>query len=490
MAANPQISIDNERIESWKRIAAYFGRDERTVKRWEKERALPIHRMPGERGGVFAFSAELAAWWNSPSASRDVDKQTVLSDPEPLLMGPEAHPHYQADANSTRDLQELRPDHDERMPHSLAPILAAAAILAFGAATATISHYSSLRHSGVATAVATPIKTKAEPPAQAKEDFLLGRYYWEQRTKASLNSAVDAYTQAVVQYPQYAMAYAGLAESYDLMPQYGSMPNSEAFPRAIAAATRAIQLDPSLGEAHRALAFGVFYWDWDTIQADAEYRKAIALDPNDKEAHHWYATALLTMRRGGEAEAEIAKARELDPASRAILADEALIRFWAGDRNGSIETLQNIERSEPEFITAPRFLAAIYRESKDYPSYLEASRRAATLSGNPEERKIIEAAERGWKIGGATGMFREMEKVQKAIFQAGNSSGYELAYTYAMLGQKDNAVDSLNAAFQARDYMLMTIFTGQLHDALRGYAPFEAVQSQVGKRMRQQENKG
>ncbi len=117
------------------------------------------------------------------------------------------------------------------------------------------------------------------------------------------------------------------------------MPRSEAFPRAIAAAAKAVALDDSLGEAHRALAFALFYWEWNIPRAFAEYRRAIAIDPRDEEAHHWYATSLLTLHRYPEALVEINEARKLDPTSRSILSDQALIRYWNGDRAGAIAHL-------------------------------------------------------------------------------------------------------------------------------------------------------
>jgi Flp pilus assembly protein TadD/negative regulator of sigma E activity len=493
MAVNQQFLTDHERIESWKGIAAYFGRDERTVKRWEKERSLPIRRVPGGRGGVFAYSQELATWWDSSLPEAVIEKQpstpmasargtmtaeTVASPAEPVHPGDYPSSHPGATAAQPSVVRSVTPG-----SRRWRVTITVAAVFVLTALTGVLVHIARKTRSGNTSIAPRAGAYAADPPAQAKEYLLLGRYYWEQRTPTSLNRAVDAYTQAVVLDPRYAQAYAGLAESYDLMQQYGSAPNSEAFPRAITAANRAIQLDPSLGEAHRALAFALFYWDWDMKEAESEYKEAITLNPGDKEAHHWYATALLTMGRTSEARAEIAKARELDPASRAILADEAMILFYSGDAANGVEVLKNIEGSQPDYVAAPRYLATFYLASKDYPAYIAASKRASKLSGDPQENAVAKAAENGFQRAGAQGMLQQMSEVQKMIFDQGKSSGYDLAHTEALLGRKEMAVASLEAGFRARDFMLMTIFRGDLQTELKGYPPFERIEEDVRDRM-------
>jgi cytochrome c-type biogenesis protein CcmH/NrfG len=447
----------------------------------------------GGRGGVFAYSQELATWWDSSLPEAVIEKQpstpmvsgrgttaaeTVASPVEPVHPGAHTSSHLGATAAQPSVARSVT--HGSLRWHVTITV---AAVFMLTSATGVLVHIARKARSGNASIAARARAYVADPPARAKEYFLLGRYYWEQRTPTSLNRAVDAYTQAVVLDPQYAQAYAGLAESYDLMQQYGSAPNSEAFPRAITAANRAIQLDPSLGEAHRALAFALFYWDWDVKEAESEYKEAITLNPGDKEAHHWYATALLTMGRFSEARAEIAKARELDPASRAILADDAMILFYSGDAAKGVEALKNIEASQPDYVAAPRYLATFYLASKDYPAYIAAIKRAAKLSGDPQENAVAKAAASGFKKAGVQGMLQQMSEVQKTIFDQGHSSGYDLAYTDALLGKKEKAVASLEAGFRARDFMLMTIFKGDLQAELKGYPPFERIEEHVRDRM-------
>jgi Tfp pilus assembly protein PilF len=159
------------------------------------------------------------------------------------------------------------------------------------------------------------------PDPEAEQLYLKGIYYWQKRTPETLNQAVDYFTQAVVRDPQYAEAYVGLADCYNLLREYSVMPPSEAYPRAMAAAKRAIALDDSLSGAHSSMAFVDFYWSWDVASAQHEFERAIELDPKSVIAHHWYATFLLALASFPQSLEEIEKAQQLDPESNAILAD-------------------------------------------------------------------------------------------------------------------------------------------------------------------------
>ena len=479
MRQSPRVQVENVRIESWKQIASFFGRDERTVKRWERERALPVHRLPGERGGVFAYTLELDQWLNSKTSQKIPSAHPIpptASAPEPdfavELPGPAVPARIAAPA-----LRPVLADHPASSPSRFNLML-----LALCAACAIVALPYLARAMRGAGRTHTPKAPSVAKP-EARESYLMGRYYWSRRTDGSLKLAVDAFTQAVVQDPGYARAYAGLAESYDLMPQYSSMSNAEAFPRAITAAQRAIQLDASLAEAHRALAFGEFFWDWHINQSIAEYQKAIQLDPHDVEGHHWYATALLSLDRMPEAKAEIERARELDPTSRSILTDGALIGYTSGDVPQNIQKLRDIERTEPDFVTAPRYLARIFLEQHDFPGFILQTQLAGKVSANPLEQATADAAAHGWAQGGRTGMLQAIRAVQKHAFDEGQASGFELAHTCALLGDKEAAVTALQSAYDAHDYMLMTLFRGDMQSMLHGYPPFEALKAKVRSRM-------
>jgi tetratricopeptide (TPR) repeat protein len=457
-------SAENRRIDSWKEIAAFFGRDERTVKRWEKERGLPVHRLPGERGGVFAWSAELTLWLNSANGRG----REPLSAPDPAPV-PEPAPNPAPVAAA--------PAPSPARPHWIWHSILTAAVVVLSLYAFHSFRVAWRQRSNPSAA------THHVPDHEAQEFYLRGRYYWSRRTEGSLSQALDAFTQAVVHDSDYPQAYAGLAECYDLMPEFTSMPRSEAFPRAIAAAHKAISLDDSLAEAHRALGFALFYWEWRVPAALTEYQRALALDPRDEEAHHWYATSLLTLGQFQQARDEIDKAQQLDPASRSILCDQALIRFWAGDRDASIQKLREIEQAEPDFLSAPRYLARIAFDEKDYRTFIDQTNRLATLSKDEQLTATAAAAQSGLSKGGEHGMLDAMRLVQQHYFDSGQSSGFDLARTCALLGRKADAVTYLKAAIAAHDYMVLGLATDHAFAQLRGDPAFDEVQRQVSARM-------
>jgi tetratricopeptide (TPR) repeat protein len=464
-------TAENRRIDSWKEIAAFFDRDERTVKRWEKERGLPVHRLPGERGGVFAWSQELTAWLNSTAANGKSSDEAVPAPPivvAPVPPSPE-------------------PPTVPAVPPVPSPPRAfiRASIIVLALAGSLFYSFHFLRRSfHLRTFIGDNRPAPHHiPDPEAQEFYLKGRYYWSRRTEDSLRQAIDAFTQAVVHDSNYAQAYAGLAECYDIMPEFTSMRASEAFPRAIASANKAIALDPSLAEAHRALGFALFYWEWKVPAALSEYQRALQLDPRDEEAHHWYATSLLTLGRFQESMVEIDKAQQLNPASRSILSDQALIRFWAGDRAPAIQKLREIELAEPEFFSAPRYLAGIAFAEKDYRTYIDQTKRLAVISNDEQMAAIAGAAQRGLSKGGERGLLEAIREVQQRYFDSGQSSGFELARTCALLGRKQEAVTYLKAAIAAHDYMVLDLSTDQNFALLNGDPAFEEVLRQITARM-------
>src|ERR1039457_5518814 len=171
------------------------------------------------------------------------------------------------------------------------------------------------------------------------------------------------------------------------------MPPEEAYPRALAAAKKAVELDGSSAEAHTSLAFATFYGSFDAAEAEREFRRALALNPNDARAHHWYATFLYTEGRYSEALGQIEIAQQLDPASNAIVADKGLILLYAGPREQGVALLKQLESTEPAFLSTYSYLQSAALMDKDYPAYLEARAKAARLLHDQRELALVKAEE-------------------------------------------------------------------------------------------------
>jgi len=179
----------------------------------------------------------------------------------------------------------------------------------------------------------------------------------------SLRAAVDYFAQAIVRDPNYAPAYGGLANCYNLLREFSAMPANDAYPKALEAARKAVQPDDSSAEAHNSLAFVSFYWNWDATLAERGFQRAIQLDPNYVLAHHWRAPFLMAMRRLPEALNEIEIARKLDPASNAILADKGLLLARMHRFDEAMALLKQIEALEPKFSSAHSYLAEIHLDT-------------------------------------------------------------------------------------------------------------------------------
>ncbi len=315
---------------------------------------------------------------------------------------------------------------------------------------------------------------------EAEEFYLKGRYYWEKRTPDSLNKAVDSFTQAIVHDPGYAPAYVGLADCYNLLREYTLMAAPEAYPRALAAARKAVELDPQSSEAHAALAFASFYGTWDAATADREFRRAIELNPDNAIAHHWYATYLASLRRYSESLAEIERAQALEPASKSVLADKGNILFNAGHRKEAIVLLQQMETAEPDFISPHRYLKFIYLLTADYSHYLTEARKEADLMHDSSALAIADATERAFAAEGGKGLLATLSAEQKRLYDRGLLSPFLLATTYSLLGNKPAALHYLKIAYDQRVDGVVEIESNHIFDNLANEPAFRKMLADAG----------
>lgn len=324
-----------------------------------------------------------------------------------------------------------------------------------------------------------PVRPKAVP-SPAAELYLKGRYYWNKRTPEDLQKAVDSFTQSIVADPGYAKAYVGLADCYGLLREFAAMPDSEAWPRALAAVRKAVELDDSLAEAHSTLGFDLFYGSLDLKGGEGEFKRAVELNPNYAEAHQWYATALMSVGRLTEAADEMERARELQPGSRSILSDQGLLLFYQGKTTEAIDQLHQVESAEPTFRSAHAYLAFIYFQAKDCGNYLSEARKAAESSHDTAELAIASEAEKGFARGGWRAMLESILAIQKRLAKESRYASFNVAETCALLGRKNDALNYLKNAYSKRELNLVTLPIDPALVSLRKEPDYRRLLTQLG----------
>jgi tetratricopeptide (TPR) repeat protein len=204
---------------------------------------------------------------------------------------------------------------------------------------------------------------------EAYQLYLKGRYYWNKRTELDIKTAISYLQQAIDKDPTYALGYAGLADAYVVWQNYGGDPN-EVVPKAKAAALKALDLDPNLARPHALMGSIKFEHDWDFAGGEAEYHKALQLDPDDATARQWYSEDLAAVGRQQEAVAEIDRAHQLDPLSPIISFDTCSVYLASRKFDRVIEGCQRVAEEYPEFPRVHIGLAQAYWGKRMYPQLI------------------------------------------------------------------------------------------------------------------------
>jgi len=339
----------------------------------------------------------------------------------------------------------------------------------------------------VARAIAEQIRINLTPQEQAVlknvkvvnpeayEAYLKGRYFWNKRTADGLKKAIDYFNQAIEKDPNYAQAYTGLADSYALLGdwEYGILAPKEAFPRAKAAATKALELDNTLGEAHTSLAFSLDLFDWDWAAAEREFRRAIELNPGYATAHHWYAWHLSEMGRNREAIAEMRKAQNLDPLSLIISADVAEILLVAHSYDQAIEQSRKTIDMDPNFAVAHYELGQALVQKHMYKEAIAELQKAIELSGGSTTCTSNLAFAYA-----ASGRRKEAVKILSDLKNRSKQNASEIALMYVGLDEKDQAMTWLEKAYEER--FNPSILLRPAFDPLRSDPRFQNLVRRIG----------
>jgi TolB-like protein/DNA-binding winged helix-turn-helix (wHTH) protein/Tfp pilus assembly protein PilF len=312
----------------------------------------------------------------------------------------------------------------------------------------------------------------------AYESYLRGRSYWNQRSEASLHKAIEQFNKAIDIDPGYAPAYSGMADCYTTLGYLSYLDPLDAFPRARDAATKAIELDPSLAEAHASLAYYNLYHAWSWAESEREFKRAVELNPNYATAHEWYSYYLLALGRMEQAWTEVNRARELDPLSVVINTDVGFNYFYRHDYDGAIGQLRQTLAVSPKFPLAHLWLGRAYQQKKMYPEAID------------EFNKTDEALP-GWVVtlagtGNAYGEWGHQAEAKQVLIRLDQMSRgkyvtpYGVALVYAGLGDKEQAFAWLNKAYEGRNHWLVWLDRDPRWDRLRSDPRFADLKKRVG----------
>lgn len=313
---------------------------------------------------------------------------------------------------------------------------------------------------------------------EAFQAYLKGRYYWNQRTEEGLQKSIEYFQQAIEIDPTYAIAYSGLADSYTTLGYFSYVAPSEAFPRAKAAALRALELDSGLAEPHTSYAYAELYYDWNWPKAEEEFKRAIGANPNYATAHHWYSVYLTAMGRHEEAYVEIKRAQELDPLSLAINTDIGFELYYQRQYDQAIGQLHTVLEMNPNFPLAHLWLGRAYQQKGMYDEAIA-------------EFKKVEAVFQGWPVaiaaeGQAAGVAGKRDEAQKVLNELHDLSkqryvtAYGVALVHAGRGQNDEAFAWLDRAFDERSHWLVWLRLDPRWEGLRSDTRFAKLEQRLG----------
>ena len=301
---------------------------------------------------------------------------------------------------------------------------------------------------------------------EAHDAYLRGRYYWNSGNPQDLEKAHQYFQQAVDKDPLYAPAYAGLADYYSLLPFYTTARPDEVFPKAKAAASKALELDDSLAEAHASLAYIRTYYDWNWSDAEQEFQRALALNPNDATVHHRYSRYLSSLGRIDDALAEIKKAGELDPLSPLIKANIGVIYYFGQKYDLAIDQLSKVLQEYPNFSVAHWGMGLAY-EQKAMPAEAIAEMEKADALSKHGSTNTIASLGHAYAVAGQEAKARQILKELDIRSKSEPISNYQYALIFAGLGQKDRAFAALEKAFRERSTLLTYLKMDARFDSLR-----------------------
>ncbi|HEU5237283.1 MAG TPA: tetratricopeptide repeat protein, partial [Pyrinomonadaceae bacterium] len=320
----------------------------------------------------------------------------------------------------------------------------------------------------IATEISGSLRLKLSAPEQTRitkrytdnpeayQLYLKGRFYWNKRTEEGLKKALDYFQEAIDKDPNYALAYTGIADSYSLETMHidvGSLSPSEAGPKAKAAAMKALEMDDSLAEAHTSLGFIKLLFDWDWTGSETEFKRALALNPNDAAAHHWHSHLLMAMGRIRESLAESKRALELDPAGVIINAHLGWHYLNAHEYDLGINQFKKTLEMDPNFGVGHWYLGLCYEQKGKYPEAENELRKAQDVL--KENEAVTADLGHVYAVSGRKDQALKVIKELNDLAKRQYVSSYNVGIIYFGLGEKDRGFEWLENAYRERSDLLV-----------------------------------
>jgi TolB-like protein/DNA-binding winged helix-turn-helix (wHTH) protein/Tfp pilus assembly protein PilF len=312
---------------------------------------------------------------------------------------------------------------------------------------------------------------------EAHDDYLRGRFWWSKRTAEGEWKGLDYFQKAIAIEPNYALAYAGVADSYLVLGHHGRLAPREALPKAKRAAMKALELDPSLAEAHTSLATVKLAYDWDWPGAEKEFKEALALNPNYSTAHHWYSHYLVPMGRLDEAIKELERARELDPFSAPINGFLGMTLYFARRYDDATRQFRRVLEMHPEMTEWHDQIADIFEQQNRLAEAFAERQQAVRLNGDTQ---LAASLEQVYQNSGYKGCLAVLIQSQERASKPGSVDSMYLAHLYAILGDQAHALHYLERAYDERNPWLLNVQVDPGTDSLRSSPGFRDLIRRIG----------
>lgn len=416
---------NDEKINGWKSIGAFFGKDRTTAMRWAQSRGLPIHKIPGGKTStVYAFKSELSEWAKS---------------------------HSDEIANEINPIEELKPKSAE-YKINFVPFITISILLAL--ISGAIFWLNSQK----------PKEVLLPKDPQLTAAYLQARNDWAKRTPESIEKSIITLEEITKSDAQFAPAFAALAEAYILAREFSGMSDEIAFSKAERAAKTAIELSPDIDAAHRVNGFIAYWWHADAKTANKEFKTALRLSPNIAQTHFWYGNILSDLGLHKDALKELNIARSLEPGSTAIETDYAWALFAAGNSKEAEGILLKLKENNPNFAVIFDCLSIIELEKKDFVKFTEYF--ALFANAKNDARAIAQA--KGLKNALSDSAALKAQILANAILDAEtipNRDHSFSAFIAMQIGEKAKLIEILKTATNKQEKWGASAYVGRIEKA-------------------------